>query len=291
MAVYMSTGAFRSKELAEIIAFSVDHGIGRVELSSGLVYQPNLLEQVRATFRTQITYLVHNYFPPAEQPFVLNLASADQHIRQLSLHVCRRAIDLSNELEAPFYSVHSGFAFNMSPDLLGKPMSQRKIPEHSYIPYDQAYNIFAENVMTLTEYARSKGIRFLIENNVIAPAYAAKCDPRAILMASHDEIVRLMSDVDDPNLGVLVDVGHVSVTANALGFRREDFIEKLAPYIGAFHVSDNDGQKDQNLPFDQDAWFCPFLCRFPGVPIVIEAYGLTWRQMEEQYRILDEVTQ
>jgi sugar phosphate isomerase/epimerase len=140
--VYISTGAFRFKELAEIIQFSINHGIDRIELSSGVAYQPNLLDRVRATNQTQITYLVHNYFPPPEQAFVLNLASSGPQIRKLSVDFCREAIDLSSELGAPFYSVHSGFAFDMPPDILGKPRTQRQIPKSAYVPYDEAYDVF-----------------------------------------------------------------------------------------------------------------------------------------------------
>jgi sugar phosphate isomerase/epimerase len=86
---------------------------------------------------------------------------------------------------------------------------------------------------------------------------------------------------------VLVDVGHVNVTAHALGFRREAFVDALAPHIGAFHLSDNDGQTDQNLCFGEDVWFFPLLRRFSHVPLVVEAYDLTWRQMEQQLRVLD----
>jgi sugar phosphate isomerase/epimerase len=285
--VYISTGAFRFKGLGEIIHFSINHGIDRVELSSGIAYQPNLLEQVRATSGSEIHYLIHNYFPPPKEPFVLNLASSDTKTRQRSCNLCRTAIDLAAELDAPFYSVHSGFAFNMTPDLLGNPVAQGRIPSSAYIPYSEAYTTFVENIINLTEYARSRNIKLLIENNVVSPACPDKDRHKAMLMASADEMVRLMQDVNNPSLGVLVDVGHVNVTATALGFRREEFVEIVAPHIGAFHLSYNDGRSDQNLPFDQTAWFYPLLRDFPDVPVIIEAYALSWSQMERQYRVLE----
>jgi sugar phosphate isomerase/epimerase len=287
MEAYISTGAFPFNELPAIIEFSVNHGIDRIELSSGVAYDPNLLDQVRATNQMQLLYLVHNYFPPPEQPFVLNLASSDPKIQKLSFDLCREAIDLSSELGAPFYSVHSGFAFDMLPDLLGKPAAQRHIPKSSYIPYSEAYDVFKENIIGLAKHARSKGVRLLIENNVVSPTYMTEHNDKTLLMVSADEITQLITDVDDSALGVLVDVGHVNVTAHALGFRREAFVEALAPHIGAFHLSDNDGQTDQNLPFSEDTWFCPLLTDFPHVPVVIEAYNLTWRQIQEQFQVLD----
>lgn len=287
MEAYISTGAFRFSELREIIAFSVARGIDHIELSSGVTYRQNLLDPVRETNQKQITYLIHNYFPPVENPFVLNLASPDPDTRKRSLDLCEAAIELTAQLEAPFYSVHSGFTFDIRPGLLGKPESQRDIPLNAHIPYEQAYTIFVKSVLNLTKFAKSKGVRLLIENNVVSPIYAREHNRNTLLMATADEIVRLMSDVDDPALGVLVDVGHVKVTATVLGFRRERFVEALAPHIGAFHLSDNDGQTDQNLPFSEDTWFCPLLTDFPHVPVVIEAYNLTWRQIQEQFQVLD----
>lgn len=285
MRVYLSTGAFRCQSLGEIVEFSLEHGIDHIELSSGVSYRPNLLEPVRATNGT-IHYLVHNYFPPPEDPFVLNLAASDTQILRRSRDLCQIAIDLTAKLGAPFYSVHSGFAFQLSPNLLGDPSAQAHLPNSRYVSYDVAYSIFVESVTILTEYARSKGVRLLIENNVVSPLYLAKHGNNALLMASADEIIRLIQDVNDPNLGVLVDVGHLKVTATALGFQREQFVEIVAPYIGAFHLSDNDGYTDQNLPFDETTWFCPLLRESCEVPIVIEAYELSWQQMQRQYEVL-----
>lgn len=287
MEAYISTGAFRFSKLREIIAFSVDRGIDHIELSSGITYQWNLLDPVRETNQKQITYLIHNYFPPAEDPFVLNLASLNGDTRKRSIDLCERAISLTAELEAPFYSVHSGFTFDMEANFLGKPESQKGIPLNAHFPYEKAYDTFVENIVHLTELAKSNGVRLLVENNVVSPSYLTEGNRDALLMASADEILRLVTDVDDPALGVLVDVGHVNVTATALEFCRERFIEILAPHIGAFHLSDNNGRFDQNLPFDKNAWFCPLLRDFPDVSVVIEAYDLTWEQMDHQLRILD----
>lgn len=286
MAIYFSTGAFQDKNLAEIIAFSLEHKLENIELSSGGSYSPNLLDPVYQT-KDKINYLVHNYFPPPAESFVLNLASNDADILNRSHNLCKTAIDLTVSLEAPFYSVHSGFAFNLTPKLLGDPVAQSKISEHNYLPYEQAYKIFVNSIISLNNYARSKGIQLLIENNVVSPLYLAKHGRNALLMSTATEIKQLMQDVNDDNLGFLLDVGHLKVTATALNFKAEDFINQTKPYIKALHLSDNDGETDQNLPFGIEAWFYPFLSQFTHVPWVIEAYRLTWQQMKEQYNILN----
>lgn len=69
----------------------------------------------------------------------------------------------------------------------------------------------------------------------------------------------------------------------------EEFIESVAPYVEAFHLSDNDGQKDQNRPFDETAWFCPVLRDFSNLPCVIEVYSLSPDEIEKQVGILETV--
>ncbi len=288
MEVYLSTGAFRHRSLDNIVAFSLERSIDHIELSSDVRYSPDLLEPVRAT-NGAIHYLVHNYFPPPADPFVLNLAAFDAQSLRRSRDLCRTAIDLAAELGAPFYSVHSGFAFQLTPDLLGDSGAQARIPKNAYTSHDVAYTTFVESVTILAEYAGSKDVQLLIENNVVSPLYLAEHGNNALLMASADEVLRLMRDVNESNLGVLVDVGHLKVTATALGFCPERFVELVAPYIGAFHLSDNDGHTDQNLPFDETAWFCPLLREFPDAPLVIEVYHLSWQQMRWQYQVLEAV--
>lgn len=287
--VYFSTGVFQSRSITEIVDQCLHHRVDHIELSSGIEYQSNLLDPVWATTGSSIKYMIHNYFPPPEKAFVLNLASSDYEILRKSIDFCRNAIDLAVKLEAPFYSVHSGFALNLTPELLGSPSAQSLIPATQYIPYETAYTTFAESIALLTKYAASKGIKLLIENNVVSPYYLKQQGKNGLLMTFADEIVRFMRDLNDPWLGLLVDTGHVNVTATALGFSRKQFIEAVAPYVCAFHISSNDGITDQNLPFDESDWFSPIMGAFSRLPFVIEAYKLTFEQMSAQRQLLNKL--
>lgn len=285
MKPYLSTGAFRTRSLPEILRQCAELGINHLELSSGVAYQPGLLDTVRSAPRTAMRFLVHNYFPPPAESFVLNLASSDPQILRRSLEFCKAAIDLSAELGAPFYSAHSGFAFNLTPEMLGKPEAQSKISASQ--SYEAAYAAFLESARMLAGYAASRGLKFLIENNVVSPRYLERAGANALLMSTAEEIVRFLQDANDPNLRLLVDVGHVNVSATALHFEREQFIERVAPYIEAIHLSGNDGVTDANQPFDASAWFFPLLKEFVLTPLVIEVYHLSPGQIQAQYRALE----
>jgi sugar phosphate isomerase/epimerase len=99
------------------------------------------------------------------------------------------------------------------------------------------------------------------------------------LCATAEDFLRTFVDVGSQSLGLLVDVGHLKVTANALGFSRHEFLDTVGGHVVAFHLSDNDGMDDQNLPFGDDAWFLPRLNEFPKATMILEAYRLDHEQI------------
>ncbi|HEX9807645.1 MAG TPA: sugar phosphate isomerase/epimerase family protein [Alteraurantiacibacter sp.] len=283
--VYLSTGAFLSRTLAEVLAECDAQGIRHVELSSGVRWDEGLLDGVWQR-QDRMNYLVHNYFPPPRKAFVLNLASSDPAQLTASREHCRAAIDLAAELGNPFYSVHSGFAVTLQPEMLGNIEAQRRLRVYDY---DAAFRTFVESLSELCRYAESRGLRFLIENNVIA--HGIECDPMRppFLMARPEELESLFAAVGHPGLGLLFDVAHAKVSARTLGFDPLEFLEGASHLIAAFHLSDNDGRIDNNQPFSKDAWFAPALRRFPDVPMIIEVYRMQAKAMHEQIAVLHEI--
>jgi sugar phosphate isomerase/epimerase len=221
---------------------------------------------------------VHNYFPPPEKPFLLNLASQNEENLARSRAHCRAATDLSVQLKGNLYAAHGGFAADLSPDKLGNPLQQATLPADGFPPYERTYATLVESARCLTGYAKERGVRFLIENNVFS-SLGGETGRKLVLMVEAEELLHLAQDIHDPNFGLLVDVGHVNVSATALGFDRHRFIDILAPHIVAFHLSDNDGVTDQHLPFGHSAWFLPRLRDFPNATIVIELSNLEIEQV------------
>ncbi|MFZ0549045.1 MAG: TIM barrel protein [Candidatus Promineifilaceae bacterium] len=286
MNVYLSTGAFQHRSLNDIIADCLKYNFQYLELSSGVQYEPDLLMPVFAT-QSKMNFLIHNYFPPPEDAFVLNLAAADPEIHAQSVEHCRRAIDLSRQLNAPFFSVHSGFAFYLTPEMLGDPVTQSSLPDSLYFPREQAYDIFVATVRELADYGRQRSVKLLLENNVVSPLYLPGGENKGLLLADASEIVRCMNDLSDSNVGLLLDTGHLKVSANALRFSAEKFIEQVGSYIGAIHLSENDAMVDNNQPFSETSWFWPFLFEFRHISWIIEVYRLDVSSMKNQISILE----
>ena len=270
--IYFSTGAFASRKLPQILDDCLAEEIDKLELSGGVVFDPEFQRRV-LHLRPSIRFLVHNYFPPPKRPFVLNLASDEHDALEQSIEHCKNALLLSNTLEAPFYSVHSAFAARLRPEHLGS-----RILDAPPIPRQKAYQTFVSSVHELCKFASKLGIGLLVENNVVAPFNLVDGRNDLLLMATADEMLEFHADVGHDALGFLIDVGHVNVTARTLGFDRVSFIDRVAPFVRAFHLSENNGEEDENKPISSDAWFLPAIAAQPEATMVIEAYNLDANQ-------------
>ena len=263
---YISTGAFKTRDLEIIFRTCVEYGIHHLELSSGLAYRPDIVELVKRYHGRPMSYVVHNYFPPPADPFVINLASRDA---ERSLAHCKAAIDLCTDLEIPVYSTHAGIAMDPKPDKLGHPLIEFPI-----FPLEEAFRNAAVNFRTLGKYAAYRGIRVLIENNVIAPFNLIDGANTFALGATDDDVLELLNAIDLPNVGLLADVGHINVTAQTFGLDRREFLRRMEPHIGWFDLSDNEGIEDTNRVFDRNAWFMGTVRKVTDAVLVIEAYKL-----------------
>lgn len=266
--VYASTAgiARHFRTLPELLASLTGVGIDRIELGWAPPHGGLKLPQGLAAFPAR--WLVHNYFPAPTQPFVLNLASQDPATLDRSREFCRQAIRLSADLGAPFYSVHCGFLAEFEPGSLG-----RKLDYAGICDYEQGYATFRTSLQLLLLEAKASGILLLIEPNVVAPFNLIDGRNLLLMLAEPREFTRLLADLPDEHLGVLLDLGHLKVTATTLGFDMTEFISAVAPAVGAFHLHDNDGTKDQHLPVTADSWTLDIIRqpRFADRAVVNEA--------------------
>lgn len=285
MTIFVSSGAFQTNSLEEIIRHSCLNGIEALELSSGIRYRQYMLDHVFAN--RNISYLVHNYFPTPEIPFALNLASPDVDILEKSIELCKTAISLTSELDAPYYSVHSGYLLSIPSSALGNYKRQAELVNSQKINRKDGYELFLKTVNKLADYAKQKNVKLLLENNVITPEFISRTGFNHLLLVDASEINRFFTDLDQDNVGILVDVGHAKVSASAMKFDAYEFIEKISDHIQCFHLSDNNGKEDQNLMSTKNSWYLPLLSNYQGINMVIESYGLTIDQIKCQIDLIN----
>ena len=269
-AVYVSTNCFSDRTPAGIRRAVAELTLTHVELSAVQADSSAAVELSRDLHRDGVCVLLHNYFPPPAEPFLLNLASCNGKTLRQSREHCARAIELSAELGSPFFAAHAGFGLELPPSLLGRPEAQR---EFCRMHADsgaalRAREIFRESVADLVSYGSRCGVAFLIENHVASEGLGAEASTALLLGLSSDHILSWSAEID--GFGLLLDMGHLRCTARTMSFELENFCAAVGPIVRAFHLSDNDGRSDEHRPFDRFAWFLDFVATRPGVPATLE---------------------
>lgn len=280
MSCFISTGCFKTKDLGEIVALACRLGFG-LEFSSSLSFSPTMLEFVSQA-KSKVDFLIHNYFPPPALPFVLNLASNDPDTHLKSVNLCMDAIGLCADVGIPYYSVHAGFAMEMDPDMLGKPLLQRDVCMIAKTDRGKAYQTFVDTIRMLAEFAAEKQVNLLVENNVLTVENVASDGSFPLLLADVREIKSFFNDLCRHDVGLLLDVGHAKVSAETLQVNPQSYFDELDPFIRCLHLSDNDGLRDSNDRFSSQSWFIPYLKKFELVPMVIEVYHCSLAEILKQ---------
>ena len=259
---YASTACLPGTEpLPTRLARYREYGIDHIELGAGVIADdafPASLDGVRGHT------VIHNYFPPPPTPFVLNLASADRIIRTASIDLATRALEKSAMIGAPFYSVHGGFITD--PDGFDGRSFRFPLPPSPECE-KQALDLFVDSVSRLVEVAEKLSVRLLIENNVCTPELRGK-----LLFQRADEFVAFFDVMPHPALGMLLDTGHLNVSAATFAFNRIAFVDRLQHRVGAVHVHDNNAVEDSHDMVAAGSWVVDVLRRpaLAHVPVILE---------------------
>lgn len=244
--VFVSTGSFGGAP-ADAVTRLISSGVNEIELSGGTPDEG--LADALLAFRGRATMQLHNYFPPADPPFVFNLASTSGEIRERTLDCMSDALALSAQVGAQRYSVHAGFLVDPPVAYLGATWRTLERAD-----LDEAHRLFVDSVVELKDRADRFGIALLVENNVLTVGTRDQCGDDVLLMASGQQICDLMEQLP-AGVGLLMDAAHLKVTAATLGFDPMAVLKDVASYTQGYHLSDNDGMSDSNRPVTADSWF------------------------------------
>lgn len=254
MDIYCSTGGFKKLKYSETVDMMLNSEIDKIELSGGIPDAEFNIEEL-LSIRAKAKIMLHNYFPPAEQPFVLNLASLDREILNRTIEFFRNSIDFSSKIGAKYYGIHSGFLVDPKIQELGATISANKIA-----PRAHALEIFVHEVAKLAKYAADRQVSLLVENNVISKENFQK-NKADIMLLAHPEEVDVFFQGLSESVGLLLDVGHLKVSCSTLGVDLLSSLKTLNKWAKGYHLSENSGLFDDHLIFNESAWFIPHLKR------------------------------
>ena len=60
-------------------------------------------------------------------------------------------------------------------------------------------------------------------------------------------------------IGLLVDVGHLNVSAKTENFDRVKALKKIDKFVKGYHLSENNGISDSNKKINKNSWFLNYL--------------------------------
>jgi len=191
-----------------------------------------------------LNYQIHNYFPPPQKHFVLNLASPNKSIHTITLNHCKKAIELAERLGIDKYGIHAGFLMDPVVKELGKPISNNRFCDRN-----EALDIFYEAYKAIKSH--SSKVEVFIENNVVSEKNFLTFGMNPFLLTDFDSWLELKQYIEFP---LLLDLAHLKVSCTTL---RRDFqsdAKKLLAVSEYLHLSDNNGKEDanENLLADSD---------------------------------------
>jgi sugar phosphate isomerase/epimerase len=279
MNLYVSTTFFQDgTDLGEALEICKNNAITAVELGSNHSFDQHPLKTVQ---NYSFSYLVHNYFPIPADPFVLNIASLDESIREKSVRHIYKAIDFCVDAGAHLYTFHPGFMT----DPKGSNQTQQNYDfqwdDKAKKEYPLAFDHMLRNIEKCVEYSRKKGIKIAIETE----GSFHKKDH--LLMQRPDEYEKIFKHYGLTDIGVNLNIGHLRLAMEAFKFSWQDFIEVTGDRLVAMELSHNNGIHDQHLPLQSDGWYWDILVdkRFASAYKILEFRNATISEVKQNIEL------
>lgn len=264
---FVSSACVKHARIGESVRHLAEAGFANIELSGGTQPYAELeYELLALQDEFGLTYLCHNYFPPPPKPFVVNLASLDDEVYDLSIEHIERALRLSRRLGAMAFGFHAGFRINIPVNQIGKSIDAQRL-------FDRQVSLdrFAETLSMLI--AKHPDMLLYVENNVLSQVNHTNFGGDNPFFVVDAAGVRELESVQSFNL--LLDVAHLKVSCQTLGLDFEQELGLLMPASDYIHISDNDGSADTNGTYLPDSDLHRIMQGYDltGKVITLETYG------------------
>tara|TARA_B110001450_G_C17545180_1_gene450262 strand:+ start:125 stop:967 length:843 start_codon:yes stop_codon:yes gene_type:complete len=264
--IYVSSACVRHKKIRDSVKELVTHGFKNIELSGGTTYYDGLFDDLlELKEKYQLNYICHNYFPPPEKHFVVNLASLDNDIFINTFNHLENAINLTRQLGVKMFGFHAGFYYNIPLEQIGKEVFKQSLfdKEKAMIQFCTAFNSLKK---------KHPDIDLYIENNVLSHKNYSNFGDNLFMLTTCDEYFAMSKKID---FKLILDIAHLKVTCNSLNLDFDQEFDVLFNCSEYIHLSDNNGLIDQNkaLLKTSDLYSTLSKYSFKNKIITLEVYG------------------
>ncbi len=242
-----TTFAKDDSKISEVLKVCKNEKIYNIELGSNHTYEKNF-EKIVNKYNFQ--FIIHNYFPVPKKSFVVNIASLNKKIRDLSLNHVKKSIIFCNATKSKLYTFHPGF--------LNDPISaSRAKSNYDFIwkekiikkNYKLAYKQMLLSLNEIVRFAKKQKVKIAIETE---GSYKKR---DYLLMQKPNEYKELFKYFKPKDLGINLNLGHLNLAAKAFKFSKHNFVELVKKYVVALELSDNNGLEDEHLPLKKNKWY------------------------------------
>lgn len=265
--MYISSACVKHEKIKDSIEELARNGFVDIELSGGTKYYEGYEDDLlKLKDKYNLNYLLHNYFPPPKEEFILNLASLNNDIYQKSIQHCERALALSKKLGSKKFGFHAGYFIDIATKEIGKNISRTSLFDKG-----KAVERFCQGYQHLKGVAGD--VELYLENNVLSSSNAKTFQgENPLMLTDYRGYVELKTFID---FKLLLDVAHLNVSATTLGLDFVEQLEKLLLISDYVHLSDNDGSHDQARCFNTESKILDILKAhdFTDKIITTETYG------------------
>ncbi len=267
--IYVSSACVKEQKIVNVLRKYTQEGIRNIELSGGTSYYPEIEKDlVRYGSVEKINYVCHSYFPPPRQDFVVNLAACNDQIYECSIEHYKNCIEMLRRIKCKILSIHAGFFVEITPKEIGRELS-------TDIIYDKAEAVerFCYAYEMLHRLCRENDINLYLENNVLNQENYERFGNKNLLMLTDYKTFRELREQLEFDL--LLDLGHLSVSANTLQKNYEEQCKSFAPFVKWLHLSENNGVLDEHKPLRQGSRIMRAYRSFfdKSLPVTLETNG------------------
>jgi|TARA_Y100000294_G_C8566245_1_gene340945 sugar phosphate isomerase/epimerase len=260
-----TTFAKDNSKISDVLLMCKKANILNVELGSNHLYEKNFIKIVN---QFDFCFMVHNYFPIPKKSFIVNIASFNKYIRNLSIKHIKRAILFCKETNSKLYTFHPGFVGDPSRasknkkhyDFIWKKNREKK-------NYKLAFGNMLNSLKKIVNFAKKNKVKVAIETEG-----CSKKKDNFGLMQEPEEYRKLFKYFTPEDLGINLNVGHLNLASKAFKFSKMKFVNDIENYIVAIELSHNNGIEDEHLPIKKKAWYWTILKRskFVTTPKILE---------------------